>query len=423
MAGVPRDPTGVPPAVADIGGYRFMESPDPEQEMVAYDPCRPVRVVVRPDHAPPDGQQLIEEAIGAVSAATGLQFVDAGTTTEAPSSRREPYQPDRYGRQWAPVLIAWSDVGEYPDLAGDVAGRGGSTAQNVDEDPFVYVTGQVVLGAPSLTSMMERPDQVRAVIMHELAHVVGLAHVDDPGQLMYGDNAGLTDFAPGDHAGFAKLGARMCVPGCEASARSWSSACPPPGGGTAGMGASSRRVPTPGSPRPSPGGRAQGEPRCRSRCEEWAHLRGGSSNSAPMRTWHRMQNVHLGSVQKESRAAAGNHQEQTVSFCEFLTKPWGALKKSPFPLRRERTAHVDDQRLRGAFLANCRAMTWVSPPHTVPGRGVLARRHELGKAPGQAHFRPELSLPGESPSAPLHKQPRPGTEAHCWAGTEAETRP
>lgn len=207
-----RNPIGVPPVVADIGGYRFMESPDPEQEMVAYDPCRPVRVVVRPDNAPPGGEQLIEEAIGAVSAATGLQFVDAGPTTEAPSSRREPYQSDRYGRQWAPILIAWSDAGEYPDLAGDVAGRGGSTARNVDDGPFVYVTGQVILDAPSLTSMMERPEQVRAVIMHELAHVLGLAHVDDPGQLMYGDNVGLTDFAPGDRAGLAKLGGGRCVP-------------------------------------------------------------------------------------------------------------------------------------------------------------------------------------------------------------------
>jgi len=207
-----RDPLGTPPAVADTGGYRFMESPDPEQEMVAYDPCRPVRVVVRPDNAPPGGQQLIEEAVGAVSAATGLQFVDAGTTTEAPSTQREPYQPERYGRQWAPVLIAWSDPVEHPDLAGDVVGLGGSTARQVDGEPLVYVTGQVVLDAPSLTTAMERPEQVRAVIMHELAHVVGLTHVDDPGQLMYADNVGVTDFAVGDRAGLARLGAGTCVP-------------------------------------------------------------------------------------------------------------------------------------------------------------------------------------------------------------------
>jgi hypothetical protein len=207
-----RKPIGAPPTVTDAGGYRFMESPDPDQEMVAYDPCRPVRMVVRTDNAPQGGQRLIEEAVGAVSAATGLQFVDAGTTTEAPSSRREPYQPDRYGRQWAPVLITWSDAEEYPDLAGNVAGRGGSTARQAGNDPFVYVTGQVILDAPSLTAMMERPEQVRAVIMHELAHVLGLDHVDDPEQLMYGDNVGLTDFAPGDRAGLARLGAGTCVP-------------------------------------------------------------------------------------------------------------------------------------------------------------------------------------------------------------------
>lgn len=207
-----RKPIGAPPTVTDAGGYRFMESPDPDQEMVAYDPCRPVRVVVRTDNAPQGGQRLIEEAVGAVSAATGLQFVDAGTTTEAPSSRREPYQPDRYGRQWAPVLITWSDAEEYPDLAGNVAGRGGSTARQAGNDPFVYVTGQVILDAPSLTAMMERPERVRAVIMHELAHVLGLDHVDDPEQLMYGDNVGLTDFAPGDRAGLARLGAGTCVP-------------------------------------------------------------------------------------------------------------------------------------------------------------------------------------------------------------------
>ena len=61
-----------------------------------------------------------------VSAASGLQFVYDGTTAEAPSKTRETYQPDRYGKQWAPVLIAWSTPEESPDLAGKVAGTGGA---------------------------------------------------------------------------------------------------------------------------------------------------------------------------------------------------------------------------------------------------------------------------------------------------------
>lgn len=48
--------------------------------------------------------------------------------------------------------------------------------------------------------------------MHELAHVVGLDHVDDPTQLMYAENSGQLDFGAGDRAGLALLGTGECVP-------------------------------------------------------------------------------------------------------------------------------------------------------------------------------------------------------------------
>lgn len=209
-----RAPLGAPPAVADADGYRFLDSPDPGQPMVAYDPCRPVHYVVRPDGAPPGGQRLVEEAVAEIAAATGLRFVPDGTTTEAPGERRAPYQPERYGRQWAPVLIAWSDPAEVPDLAGNVVGLGGSTARQAPGHPFVYVTGQVSLDAPDLAEVLQHPGgaaHVRATVVHELAHVVGLAHVDDPAHLMHpGGEA--TVLSAGDRAGLAELGAGECVP-------------------------------------------------------------------------------------------------------------------------------------------------------------------------------------------------------------------
>lgn len=48
--------------------------------------------------------------------------------------------------------------------------------------------------------------------MHELAHVVGLDHVDDPTQLMNPEGTGVTEFAAGDLAGLAVLGGGQCVP-------------------------------------------------------------------------------------------------------------------------------------------------------------------------------------------------------------------
>ena len=208
-------PLGVAPASTGSTAYVLPDSPDPGQPFVAYDPCRPVHYVVRQDFAPPGTDQLIQESVAAVSAATGLQFVYDGPTDETPSADREAYQPDRYGKRWAPVLIAWSTPAEVPDLDGRIAGTGGSTSLQLQGEPYVYVTGQVTLDAPDLSGMLSYPNGpalVRAVIMHELAHVVGLQHIDDPTQLMYADNNGQLDFGAGDRAGLALLGTGSCVP-------------------------------------------------------------------------------------------------------------------------------------------------------------------------------------------------------------------
>lgn len=208
-------PLGRPPASTGSQAYVLQESPDPGQPFAAYDPCRPVHYVVRPDNAPPGADQMIQEAVAKVSAATGLRFVYDGLTPEAPSEDREMFQPDLYGKRWAPVLIAWSNPAETPDLAGDVDGLGGSGYAYMEGQPYVLVAGQVALDAPDFAGILQWPDgrrYARAVIMHELAHVVGLDHVNDPTQLMNPEGAGVTEFAAGDLAGLAVLGGGECVP-------------------------------------------------------------------------------------------------------------------------------------------------------------------------------------------------------------------
>ncbi|MGH8894018.1 MAG: peptidase, partial [Actinomycetes bacterium] len=92
-------------APAGHGGFTFLAT-RPDGSAVTFDPCRPVHFVVRPDHEPAGGRDLLLGALADVSAATGLQFVDDGATDEAPSEDRALYQPDRYGDRWAPVLVA-----------------------------------------------------------------------------------------------------------------------------------------------------------------------------------------------------------------------------------------------------------------------------------------------------------------------------
>lgn len=217
-------PLGVPAPLASASkAYAFIGGGKPDQAFVAYSPCRPVHYVVRPDNAPPGGQQMLADGFAELSRATGLKFVYDGQTREAPSAQRPLFQPAVYGDRWAPVLVAWTTGQETPQMVAQSSGSGttsilgqsGSGAVSVGDGPYVYVSGQMKLNAPALVESAARmgPRLIPSVIAHELAHLVGIDHVDDPTQLMYPQaGASRLDFAAGDLSGLAKLGRGPCAP-------------------------------------------------------------------------------------------------------------------------------------------------------------------------------------------------------------------
>ncbi|MCU1572561.1 MAG: Peptidase metallopeptidase [Micrococcaceae bacterium] len=211
-------PLHSPPTVAnDSASYRFVNAHDGGSgQFVAYDPCRPIHYVTRPQGEPDGGQTVIAEAVAQVSRATGLVFVDDGATDEAPSSPRQPFQPDRYGDRWAPVLIGWETPDENADFAADVVGLGGSTPMRTENGPAVYVTGQVELDGPQFSLLLTQPGGqalARAVVEHELGHLVGLDHTTDASQLMFPEaELSVTDYGAGDLTGLAMLGGGVCAP-------------------------------------------------------------------------------------------------------------------------------------------------------------------------------------------------------------------
>jgi len=127
-----------------------------------------------------------------------------------------PHQQERYPNRWAPVLVAWSDPGESLRLVGDTAGFAGSFPFPVGDDR-VYVTGGVTLDGPQFNKIIGDEDgrvRARAVIEHELGHLVGLAHIPDSGQLMNPDGVkGLATYGPGDLTGLNQLGKGPCFAG------------------------------------------------------------------------------------------------------------------------------------------------------------------------------------------------------------------
>lgn len=186
------------------GAYRFLRT-QPGGGPVSYDPCREIEYVVNPAGAPEDYRSIVAESVAEVSRATGFRFTDAGTTDARPFAGARSF-----GR--SPVVIGWATPEQEPRLAGDVAGVGGSTAIERMPGRQTFITGSIALDRDVFSDLAARDDGVgaRAVLMHELAHVVGLAHVDDPSQLMYAKNTGRTTFGAGDLAGLARLGAVAC---------------------------------------------------------------------------------------------------------------------------------------------------------------------------------------------------------------------
>ena len=210
--GAGEEPARVLPAVsapaqrtAATSGYAFLHTQS-DGAPVGFSPCRVWHVRVNPELGPAFGYQVVADALVELSAATGLRFVLDGQTDELPSDQRPAYQPDRYGDTWAPILIAWS-LSPQPDIAG----HGGPVMiERPDEDVKTYVSGMVTLDAINPANADRAA--LRAVMLHELGHVVGLDHVSDPTQLMAPQLSGLRNFAAGDLAGLAQVGDTPCVP-------------------------------------------------------------------------------------------------------------------------------------------------------------------------------------------------------------------
>ena len=211
-------PLGVPPTQTSTStDYAFMATrPGFSDEPVTFSPCTVIHVVVNSAEAPPGADGLLREALTRVSAASGLVFTVEGETTEPPTKDRGPRDVARYGDRWSPVLVAWTDPSVVPELKGNIAGIGGPVpgTRSISSSQR-WVSGIVYLDGPAMSSIVRRPykgwAQARAIVQHELAHLVGLTHVQSRAELMNAKNdSGMLDFGPGDLEGLRRLGSGTC---------------------------------------------------------------------------------------------------------------------------------------------------------------------------------------------------------------------
>ena len=179
-------------------------------EPVRWNPCEPIHYVVNLGAAPAGSLQDVQDAVLRISSATGIAFVYDGLSDEVPSEDRPVFQPDRYGDRWAPVLIGWVD----PRTSSFDFDPGGREAAGVAGPLYphpgpstIYVSGVVAINVadPNPPGFDSQGAQ-GPVVLHELAHVMGLGHYKALGELMEPSGGGMTDFGPGDLQGLRELG-------------------------------------------------------------------------------------------------------------------------------------------------------------------------------------------------------------------------
>ena len=176
---------------------------------VAYTSCRQIQVAVYPAGGPPDAEELVRDAVARVRAASGLDIVVVGAFGGYPPNwnfEAAPVHPDD------PISVSWQDGDAIRELTDHVAGLGGSRTVGTPDGGLRRVAGTIALSRDYYAELTESGDRAEqlAVMLHELGHVLGLDHVESPGELMYSDNIGRTTFGPGDLEGLRPLGQGPC---------------------------------------------------------------------------------------------------------------------------------------------------------------------------------------------------------------------
>jgi hypothetical protein len=190
--------------------YTFLETTI-TGEPVRWNPCAPIHYVVNDQLA---GYTTaiadVQQAAQRVEKVTGIDLVYDGETSETATPGRDIYQPDRYGDEWAPVLVAWTD----PDDSPIPFDRGDEIALGVASPLYpsygrrdVYVSAWVAINADfPAPDGFDSPSSAGLTIQHELGHVVGMGHTRIYGEIMQSEGGGALDWGEGDLEGLAQLG-------------------------------------------------------------------------------------------------------------------------------------------------------------------------------------------------------------------------
>lgn len=180
-----------------------------------WDSCRTLRWTFNPAHAPDRALRQLKAGVRRIHRGTGLEFDYVGKTMQKPN----PYGSNLKG---ADIILGWRTPSDYRLFADNprVLGVGGTTSTSGYRDAEGAVnrvlSGGVVFNAgwnSTLERGFGRGQTQGEVIIHELGHVVGLAHTASRKQIMYYASTDHdADWGAGDLHGLRRVGdTRGCL--------------------------------------------------------------------------------------------------------------------------------------------------------------------------------------------------------------------
>jgi hypothetical protein len=184
-----------PPA---LGPHSFLYRLDSGQ-YARWNPCAAVRYAVNDDRARPGQRAMLENVLLEAEAATGLDLVYVGETSDGLDGKPPP---------GADVVLAFTDAAASPQLRTAV-GLGGGT----------YRSSGVVSGYALFVNSYGTTVYQQDLMLHEVGHMLGISHVADETQVMNPYLVPLARYSNGDLEGLWRMGAAQ---GCSLAAAAFS---------------------------------------------------------------------------------------------------------------------------------------------------------------------------------------------------------
>jgi hypothetical protein len=167
----------------------------------------PIRWTANTAQAPAGGLAVLQESVARIAQLTGTTWQYVGPSTSTPTTA---YLPKQSQADYPPVLLGWTDGAGSDLLAGQPRSVLGMTrtawfgVQRPDGSKVAAIRSAVVALDRTDTLPLRGATSWKALVLHELGHVMGLAHVEDRSQLMATVLPASPDVQAGDVAGLTR---------------------------------------------------------------------------------------------------------------------------------------------------------------------------------------------------------------------------